>query len=155
MNGSKIEYVLTLTPGIQDMFCGFGSPDTLIPPFTKFPSVYILNTAVSSSPGEHWCVFCIEDKSKGYFFDSFGSSPWDYGFNDPLFKQIKVECNTRPLQHYFSSTCGHHCLYFCIKYGNGVPIPAILSSYSDNQKRNDFMVLNFVRDNFGEVIARV
>lgn len=156
MNGHKIEYVLSLTPGIQDLFCGFISPDIPLPPITSVPAVFVANTAISTSIGEHWCVLCIEGGGKGYFFDSFGSSPYEYGFYDFINHcQKEIKCNNRIIQDYFSGTCGHHCLYFCIKYGNGILTDKIINTYHNNQKRNDRMVFNFVRDNYGEIIARI
>jgi hypothetical protein len=154
MNGYRLEYVLSRTPGIRDIFVGFGNPDISVPRSNERPSVYILNTAPSSDPGEHWCVICLEEKCC-YFFDSFAQPPESYEFTDFLKSCDDLRYNTLQVQGVLSQTCGHHCLYFCIKYGNGKKPEEIMKSYSKNVVLNDKMVYNFIRDNYGDVIAAI
>jgi hypothetical protein len=154
MDGHRMEYVLTSTPGISDCFIGFGSPDTPLQQTNKNRAVYILNTAESSDPGEHWCVVCLE-KKKTYFFDSFGQSPDEYNFENIVSIYKNIRYNSRPVQDVLAATCGHHCLYFSVKYGNGESPDDILNSYSSNSTANDNKVYRFIRENYGDVIARI
>jgi hypothetical protein len=154
MDGFRMEHVLLSTPGISDCFVGFGSPDIPLQQTNKKRAVYILNTAVSSEPGEHWCVVCLE-KTKSFFFDSYGQSPDEYNFENVVSKYKDIRYNTRPVQGVLAATCGHHCLYFCVKYGYGETPDDILNSYSSNLTANDNKVYRFIRENYGEVIARI
>jgi hypothetical protein len=154
MNGYRIEYVLRRTAGIQDIFAGFGNPDMPIPCPNERPVVYILNTALSTDPGEHWCVICFENHCC-YFFDSFAAPPDSYEFSDFLNSCNELKYNTQQVQGNLAKTCGHHCLYFSIKYGHGHSPDAIMKAYSNNLSLNDKMVYNFIRDNYGEVIATI
>jgi hypothetical protein len=90
-----------------------------------------------------------------YFFDSFAQPPESYEFTDFLKSCDDLRYNTLQVQGDLSQTCGHHCLYFCIEYGNGKKPEEIMKSYSNDVALNDKMVYNFIRDNYGDVVATI
>jgi len=93
----------------------------------------IFNTADIDHRGEHWqAVF------DGYFFCSLGLS-------NP-FPRLKRVVNN-PVQSYFSSTCGEHCIYFIHQYLHGLAL-----GYTDDVEFNDDLVKDWMTCNFRGMI---
>ena len=42
---------------------------------TRHPSAFVINTYVSSGPGEHWVAVWFDGRGKAEYFDSFGLPP--------------------------------------------------------------------------------
>ena len=84
MNNKEISRVLErlINPNLCN-FLGVFSGD-LIPNMTfvnRYPAAYVVNSDTSESPGEHWLAFYYYDKDICEFFDSYGLSPFAFGFN--------------------------------------------------------------------------
>lgn len=156
MYGKVLEYVLSRDPYVQNFFHGFGNPDTLLKKVRSAPSLYILNTAPTPSPGEHWCVVCFFKGRKGYFFDSYGNPPDYYNLTSILAPHADyVYHNSKCVQGDTAKTCGHHCIYFSILLAYGKTPDEIMATYDSSKNRNDNMVYKFVADRFGHLLAKI
>lgn len=157
MYGSVLEHVLSTNPHVQNFFHGFGNPDILQKKIRAAPSLYILNTAPSSSPGEHWCVVCFFRGRIAYFFDSYGKPPGHYDLTEILAPYADhVYHNSKCVQGETAKTCGHHCIYFSVLLSYGNTPDEIMATYDNSSMRkNDNMVYKFVADRFGELLAKI
>jgi hypothetical protein len=156
MNSKIISHILNHDSYTQKCFQGFGNPDVALPEITSYPAVFVLNTASFFSKGEHWCVVCMEKNGICYFFDPLGKNPSEYGFTSIFHNDCnQIMVNSKQVQNNSSRTCGHHCIYFIKKYSFGLHPEIILDSYSDSTRRNDNMVHDYVRRQYGDVIATI
>lgn len=147
MNGITISKLLKKDPLTRRIFHGFASPDVPIKNYIKkYPCLVVMNTGISSSPGEHWVVLIIERGGVCYFFDSYGHSPEEYGLMTTSLEHCEsIKYNTRQVQQNTSETCGPHCIYFAVQYARGNnPEDIVRRKYTLDLKKNDQMVLRFV-----------
>ncbi len=107
--------------------------------------LYFINTDKLDGPGKHWCIgVMLDGNDEMEFFDSYGLPPKFYGLDRLFPKCGKLRVNTRTVQCWDSLTCGHHCLFYSYFRTRGVPMDSIMNLYSDDLKKNDEMVLEFV-----------
>jgi hypothetical protein len=157
MNGTRIQHILSLDPYAKKIFAGFSSPDLPLPVFSTRPALYVLNTGLSTSPGEHWCIACFTRDKVCYFFDPYGESPKKY-ILDPVLLSVSetLVYNTKCVQGNLAKTCGHHCIFFALQYARGYTPDEIMSLYKNNATRyNDNMVYEYIRHKYGNIIARI
>lgn len=156
MNSKRLNSIFQNDPCTSHMFAGFGNPDTVLPSVNFFPSFVILNTDSYVGPGEHWCVICFTKSKDCFFFDSFGKPPTEYNFISTLRSMCsKIRYNPRAVQGTWAKTCGHHCVYFCMRLCYGFSPADIIESYSPSKRKNDNMVYTFVRKKYGDIVARI
>lgn len=155
MNGSTLSYVLQKDPFTKKWYQGHAAPDTNIEPLISRPALIVLNTDLSSGPGEHWCIAVIFSKTRTEFFDSFGISPDYYCFTSKLLEHSEsIHYNQFPVQSDNSTTCGHHCLFWSLLRARGISAKNIMQLYNpNNPPSNDLMVFNFIKENFGDKYA--
>ena len=84
------------------------------PKVTTLPTAIAINTQPIYKPGEHWVGIYIDERRRGYFFDSFGHHPreldkkcWE--------KFLTTNCktwqwNNRPIQPLNSVNCGYYVI---------------------------------------------
>jgi hypothetical protein len=158
MNGNRIAHILSLDKYAKDLFGGFSTPDIPIPKFSSLPSIVILNTALYGTAGEHWCTVCFSKNRSCDFFDPYARSPTEYGFTNTLLSACNYEIrfNEKPVQGFLSKTCGHHCLYFALKYARKDTPDSIMKSYHPfNKRSNDNMVFDYISRTAGSIIASI
>jgi hypothetical protein len=157
MNGDHITQALSRDAITKNIFVGIGCRDLPLPSITHTPAAVVLNTDLHRNPGEHWCVMLFENEIDRYFFDTFGHEPSYYGFPQYIsqkFPNSKCVHNDMVIQHAFSKTCGHHCIFFIYQLGKGLSPAEIVGLYSDQYLRaNDYSVYNFVVNRYGVNIA--
>ena len=151
MNTRDIEQVICKDPVASQRFAGFSFPDAPIE-LTTFPTFTIINTDLSTGPGEHWCVAYFDRRKHCDYFDPLGFPP-----DNPLMKynvgHILTQFNT-PVQYMDSpssvqsierKTCGDHCTYFALLRCRGNSFQAILKLYYSpgNPEINDRRVVQF------------
>lgn len=155
MNNFQIEWMMRVKPETSVRWKGFLAPDVKINNILNSEGLYFLNTAPSTSGGEHWCALNITNQSCE-FFDSFGFSPEKYKLLDSFSHCCKkIKYNGKQVQSLFSKVCGHHCIFFCVLRANNVSCENILQKYSSNMSLNDDIVFNFVVDTFGIKAAQI
>jgi hypothetical protein len=140
------------------MFQGFGNPGIQLPDFNTLPAIVILNTDPIYLPGEHWCVACFKKDKSCDFFDPYGVAPTAYAFGpvilDACHKGIRY--NEKMVQGLLSKTCGHHCLFFALKYARGKKPEDIMQLYAcNNAVKNDNMVFEYIKKVRGSTIATI
>jgi hypothetical protein len=157
MNGKRIEHIMSLDKHAKTKYVGFASPDVTLPEITSIPSIAFLNTGRSNTNGEHWCVICIMQNHVCFFFDSFGKSPETYDLLHTVLRECRhIEFNTKQVQNISQKTCGHHALYFALHFARGIlPKDIMNEKYSNDINENDNMVYEYIRHNFGDIIARI
>ena len=134
-------------------FCGVYSLDDL--PFLENvltstlnifkKAVFVFNTDVSYSMGDHWCACIVYDNKSADFFDSFGRPPNIYLSNMLYTFIYKIDYNYFIVQPYNNLDCGYLCIYFIIK-----------RLYKPNIYLNDFIKNIFCLNNpfYNSNIAR-
>lgn len=148
MNGLQITHILTLDPFVRQYYKGMASVDTNIFPYHhEDPALYIVNTDKEGGPGDHWCAVYFK-KKETEFFDPFGLPPNIYGFQR-LFatraKGVNISSNTVCLQDLSSSTCGNHCIFYCLLKSRGYSMSEIIDKYDiGNMGKNDEMVTDCI-----------
>ena len=153
MNGYELECAIRSNPCIRRRVKGVFAKNNLPKDILHYPSAYIVNNHTSDRPGEHWIAIVLENKSNGFFFDSFGKPPEFYGEELKHFLNCNVskyECFNIQVQPKSSSRCGYFVLTFlmlklCYKYS----LNCIVKMFDSNLNVNDRIVFNFVNTFYG------
>ena len=119
MNGIQLECTLASNPCIRPIFRGVFSRDTLPSVVTEYPSVYVVNTDLSSGSGEHWIAIVLENEYQGLFFDSFGRTPEECGREFTRFLNLHVkqyDYFKYQIQSNDSVYCGYFVLAFIVSH---------------------------------------
>ena len=121
-------------------------PKDKLPTFpSQFPKSLIVNTHVSSKPGEHW-VALVLFRNKCFYFDSFGLPIVDISILRYLKQYKKVSYSKICIQDVNSNQCGQ----FCIAFIQNVRSKKSYSEFVDkfdvvNVKLNDVIVNNILK----------
>ena len=143
MNGIEIERILFSYDLTSDIFQGVFSSDKLPEHPCHYPYAIIVNTDVSSGPGEHWVSFYFESKNEmPEYFDSYGLPPLKLSFQKFLKKKFLF--SSKLIQDIFSYVCGEYAIYFIIQKVLGQDMQKIISSFTNDTKWNDTQVSSFV-----------
>ena len=107
------------------------------------PRLFIVNTDDSTGPGEHWLLVFFTGQNRGIYFDSYGLDVMDTRIQDFINKNCSSYVyNKRPLQGFFSYTCGHFCIYVGRRLARGFSLRRALSEFRTfNTYYNDSLVL--------------
>jgi hypothetical protein len=155
MDGLQLMHLLSMDAYTTKYFGGLAMRDSEDLPNPKLtPALYVFNTGLTSSKGEHWCA-AFFDNEKAEFFDPFGMSPMKYGFENLISKRRPLptlhEYNPVCVQDPLSILCGHHCLFYAFHKCRGLSLSDILALYTpDDLTKNDDIALKFVLQ-FGSV----
>ncbi len=127
-------------------------------PLDKLPPVpenknrdyaYIINSATSTSPGEHWFLVFIKKKGTGVvWFDSLGNLPSFYGHKLVKWLGPGFEFNKGSIQAANSSYCGLFVIFVLYYLSRNVPLRQILTRFSTNLRENDRIVASFAWEKF-------
>ena len=121
---------------------------------TTRPFCFIVNSAPSSSQGEHWLAVHIDKHGQGELFDSYGH-PADF-YDQRLEAFLDKNCighsfNARELQTLWSDVCGQFCLYYLLHRCREIPANNIIQQFSKSKVVNDHMVDAFIQKHFPSV----
>ena len=107
------------------------------------PRLFIINTDDSTGPGHHWVLVFFNGHNRGIYFDSYGLDVMDTRIQDFINKNCSSYAyNKRPLQGFFSYTCGHFCIYVGRRLARGFSLRRALSEFRTfNTYYNDSLVL--------------
>lgn len=157
MNAGRIDFIMQIDPHTRGLWRGIFSQDETLPTETNSKGdIYLLNTAPSDHPGEHWCLL-FRKNNVCELFDSYGHPPSFYNLTMPKSDKIVVY-NPFQVQGPFNRTCGHHCLFFAIHRARGYSFLDIITKLYSPQRPyviNDNMVLNFIFTRFGTSLAKI
>lgn len=115
--------------------------------------IHIVNTDISSSPGEHWFVVEIYGRN-AFIFDSYGAlSP--IGSCRDVIRHIarhtsNINMNIPTLQSLDTNVCGDYCLLYAVARERGHSVTEILLRLLHFQTSHlrDHVVRNFISHNF-------
>ena len=146
MNTLQIERLLKKDLKSKAIFKKVCALDQLEKP--TFPSAYVINSDPSSEPGEHWIDVYFDKRGRGEYFDSYGLAPAFVGLESYMDTHSLAGWiyNRKTLQAYFSSFCGHYCVYFILFRCRSVPLHVIVSDFTSNLTENDRSISRFIRD---------
>ena len=146
MNTLQMERLLKKDLKSKTIFKKVCALDQLEKP--TFPSAYVINSDASSEPGEHWVAVYFDKRGRGEYFDSYGLPPTLVGLDSymDVYSLSGWIYNRKTLQAYFSSFCGHYCVYFILFRCRGVPLHAIVSDFTSNLTENDRSISRFIRN---------
>lgn len=145
MNGHQIYNIISKHPCMRRYFRGVVSRDTL-PTDVPFPSVFVVNTDVSSRPGEHWVAIILNSPRHGVFFDSFGRRPekeLEHFMNSNVerydFFDVQIQSTS-------SALCGLFVLAFLLSYlCMAMSLNDFKTLFDRNLSVNDCIVYDFVK----------
>jgi hypothetical protein len=146
MKGSDLEILLKSDPKIDLYYRGLYSLDSNWPAPDSLPACYVINTDVTTGPGEHWISFYIDSDRSVDYWDSYGTAPLQ-----PLYSKLRslnfapVRYNMELLQGPLSTMCWGYCLYFLHRRCRHESLSHIIRSFARHDfQRNDRTVCNFV-----------
>jgi hypothetical protein len=107
---------------------------------------FIINTAKSGKPGEHWVGLILDGPICNYF-DSFGLEILNLDVLNTLkYSGItKYVFNSNQIQPSYSENCGYYCIAFCLSYFNGITYPDFLSFFSNNVEFNNEICYTYLK----------
>ena len=103
------------------------------------PLNIIVNTDPSYKPGQHWVCVSINQKGRGYYFDSFGLPPIVPEIRNFLDQKTTKgwTYNKRKIQNITSSTCGNYCILFILFKCNKISLKDFIGQFGRSSKKND------------------
>jgi hypothetical protein len=116
---------------------GVYAADTIPRKFHK-PAAFVVNTAVQKEYLGHWTAFYISKDNSLYYFDSFGTQPFQSHYQRWIksrdFKNINF--NSKRYQASTSDVCGKYCIVFLSKFMGYkvVKSDAFGSNYMENDR---------------------
>ena len=138
MNTLEILKVLEQDRYVSPLFHGVFPIDQL-PKCSN--GAYVVNTAKSNHPGEHWVAVYMSGNTVDYF-DSYGGKPssrlkrW-WGNRQCTYNPV-------PLQSPLTSACGQYCIYYLIHRCRGITLDEMLLDFCADVDHNDQLVYDFV-----------
>lgn len=145
MNSNQIEQILCKHYLTRQYFRGCFAADQISEMQTskiQYPYTFIVNTDVSSKPGEHWVAVYVCSETLVEYFDSLAEPPNTY-IGQFLAKFETIVKNDYVLQNPFTNVCGQFCIYFVTKRCSGFLFVNIVK-FLFHMKNADKYVRNFL-----------
>lgn len=118
-------------------------PCDLLPSKFTLPACFVVNTDVSTEPGEHWIALFIDKNKHAEYFDSYGLPPINSHIINFLNQNsTSITYNTVTLQALNSSACGAYCILFLEFRAKNITYCDIINIFSKNSKTNDEIAVN-------------
>ena len=147
MNSIQITKLMNQDKFTRKHFKGVYRIDLVLENLTN-PSIIVVNLYRSYKKGSHWIVLHYNDIEKAEHFDSIGNKPDEVLHNLLVDKKITYKYNNKRLQNYLADTCGRFCLYYSFYSCREWTMEKILNTLSNDLKKNEEIVKNFVFTNF-------
>lgn len=154
MNTYQLEAVMKQDRIARNQFIGVFPMDMLPKKkmeWSKRPFCLIVNSAPSTSEGQHWLAVFVDKDGQGEMFDSYGHDATFYDQRLEVF--LKKNCsyhtfNSNELQSLWTSVCGQYCLYFLLHRCRLIPANSIIGLFTRNKEHNDQLVDTFIHKHF-------
>ena len=144
----QLNNVLMNNPVTKKYYIGT-FPGCVIPAVKSKKYSFITNTDLHDQRGEHWNAWMVQGQ-KVLFFDSFGRDPNDSTFPEiyrELLNGFRILNYTKTrVQNFTSSTCGYYCIHFIYLLSLGLDFKFFLNEYTDDFRKNDIAVIDFVNN---------
>ena len=128
-------------PFIRQQYGGVLAIDQLPFVVTNRPKIFIVNTDISSKPGEHWFVVYVTKYCE--HFDPAGLPAVPIAEQFMIRNTTKYYTNTNRVQAYDSYTCGLFCLFYAYFRCRNVPFETIMYMFHENLHVNEILVKYF------------
>ena len=151
MNTIELSLILRRDKYSRAVFQGVFPSDKLPSSVLSYPALFIANVDTSDKPGSHWVAFYFTKDREGEYFDSYGQPPSSYSRTFTNFLDNNSNSwifNTVTLQSINSKVCGHYCIYYALFRCRDINMSTIVHRFSNNKRRNDFLVKRFVEKYF-------
>ena len=106
---------------------------------------FIVNTIIDIRKMGHWVLLFIKDFCL-YYFDSFGLSPVDYGWDIEHFYTsypgYKAQVFHTPIQNDVSYVCGAYTIFFAHCMSMDYSLSHIRKLFTRNRRRNDSFIVS-------------
>lgn len=142
MSTTELNSILSNCRFTRDSFIGTFPSDVCPEVVFKRPLSIVWNTALSDSPGDHWVACYFSKNGIAYYFDSGGTTcPPNICAHIKKFTPRMTHVFSRPIQHVFSSVCGHYCIFFLIMLGKQMGLERLKRLFlSKTLKNNDLLI---------------
>ena len=122
-------------------------PSDMIPQTWQKPTAFVFNTDNSKRPGAHWVAVYVDEKSNGYFFDSYGVSAYVPEHVNRMRKNCKtIKYNDLQLQSESSTVCGQFCIMFLYFMACGIGAKNFFDLFGADLKKNDKIAREFAKN---------
>ena len=107
---------------------------------------FIINTAKSDRPGEHWTAMIV-DGEDCHFFDSFGYELLNLDLLKSLKKIgiIQYKYSSIQTQPFSSGNCGYYCIAFILSHIKGFSYTEFMNIFSYDVIENNKTCYNFIK----------
>lgn len=159
MNASQLQCCIDCDPVLKSNVVGVFAADQLPRILSKHPSGFIVNTDISSKPGQHWCSFYIEKTGIVEFFDSYGRSAQYYSdyFKEWIVGRAdKVKYNSKQIQSDYSNVCGLYSLHYIRQRLIGRSMEDIVNTFDTmNLSLNDIFIYDYMTNVYSMCMQNV
>ena len=143
MNTFELVDLLKKDKVVRKSFCGVVPIDLLPIHQVRRNCSFIINTDISSEPGEHWFALYVPKNSPVEYFDSYGRKPQ----NQKIFDFInangrRFKYNKIVIQGGKSKNCGLYSLFFIYYRTKGFTLKEFQNLFTSNYKNNDNIIEN-------------
>ena len=129
-----------------DIYSGTYASDTFKSVKKENNQAFVINTADSASPGDHW-IALIKTDAECFFFDSFGLPIYTQPILSVLKQQniLNYKYNSIQIQPIASDNCGYYCIAFILSYINRFSYDKFLNYFFYDESKNDKICYDFIR----------
>ena len=121
MDALDLKLICASDTVLAKYFRGVFSRDNLPSKVVKYPSAFIVNTDISTGPGQHWVAVFFNEQKRCFYFDSYGGRPMNELANFTLDNSVSdVFYNTRWFQGPATATCGLYVTHFLYHAARGM-----------------------------------
>ena len=145
MNTKEINSLLSRDNLSSTLFGGAMAADEFSRVFLfSTNSSFVVNSHVSSLPGEHWlAVYCCTPYYVE-FFDSYGLPVEMYPLIHSTLDPLPITSNSTQLQCLSTDVCGNYCVALGLAVARGVDMRTFVS-YWRNKRDRDFIIGSMIR----------
>ena len=141
MNTNQLIKLLLKDNYTKKIFCGVIPIDQIPIRKVRRPCSFIVNTHISTLPGEHWFAIYLPKFGKIQYFDSYGLQPT----NNWILNFIKANgskfiYNSKLIQAEKSTNCGKFCIFYIYMRSRGYKMKKLLQFFVNNAKLNDYFI---------------
>ena len=122
-------------------------PSDMIPQTWQKPTAFVFNTDSSKKPGTYWVAVYVDQKSNGYFFDSYGLPADVPSYVQRMRKNCKtLRWNDLQYQIESSTVCGQFCITFLHFMACGIGKEEFFNLFGQDLRKNDEIAKKFLEN---------
>ena len=107
----------------------------------------VVNLDTSLGKGTHWAAIWAKNRSRAFYFDSYGEKP-NFVIREYLAKNFrKISYNSKKFQSIFSNVCGAYTIIFIYFMSIGFDFESVMKLF-DKTPSSDTFVTEMLGINF-------